>query len=158
MCVGETAYITSHNLILTTTAVHLDRCTPIVSVEESLAGEGEYRNGMDGDLIKITRTGLGLTEEDFILDFSEHEGIFEIESTGMGFRAKNDFCTCIAFTGFNLTLVEQDHSFDDASTDYTKLSDEELEELKNNALFDEDYILVDDILKVLESRKSAGGV
>lgn len=139
MLVGETAYVSDTNIVLTLRTLYLDRHTPVIRKEEAERSEDEG-GGMDGDLIKITRVGRGVTENDFVLDFTEYKGEFEVEPLAIAFHIEKDVGSCIAFTGFNISLTARESTSEEQSIDYSLLSLKELEQLKNKALRKEDYL------------------
>lgn len=152
MLVGETAYFSDTNIVLTLRTLYLDRHTPVIREEQAKRSE-EEDEGIDGDLIKIKRVGPGVTENDFVLDFTEYEGEFEIEPLAIAFYAERDIGSCIAFTGLNISLTTHENTSEEQLVDYSRLSLHELELLQIKAIKEEDYHKATTIHRIILEKK-----
>ncbi len=98
MDIGQVSFFESIHLIVTQLDLFLEIDTPI-------GDKNEFREG--ADLIKITRIGKGLTEDDFELDLSflnNNNHIFYLEGAGVYLEKISETGRFVIFKDFDLFI------------------------------------------------------
>jgi hypothetical protein len=116
MEVGQQGYVDAYDVIVTRKKIFLDRLTPVLLFENDTEEE-------DSDVIIIERVGPGMTENDFVLDFTKCTERLEIEGNAVVIRLEKEKDMYIVFSDLILEISQAEHAeVVMLESDYSKLS------------------------------------